>query len=29
MEVVVSPDENFEVRKITLNNLSDKGEALK
>ncbi|NFS65695.1 glycosyl transferase, partial [Clostridium botulinum] len=28
MEVVVSPDEHFEVRKITLNNLSDKGRSL-
>ncbi|GAA0076616.1 hypothetical protein UT300005_09940 [Clostridium sp. CTA-5] len=28
MEVVVSPDENFEVRKITLTNLSDKGRSI-
>ncbi|AOR23721.1 GH36-type glycosyl hydrolase domain-containing protein [Clostridium taeniosporum] len=28
MEVVVSPEENFEVRKITLNNLSSKGRSV-
>lgn len=28
MEVVISSEENFEVRKLTLNNLSDKGRSL-